>query len=145
MDMLILSWAQKVMISLQQKTKMRAKEFITEQNNLPDRITKPMPSTWVIPALQNQNAYLQYRFAVALAGARAVRNGDIPKMDKESVWGENQLVSGYMNPDIEEDIDFALGEMGLSGKILVTSKDSEETSDTGIDSPLKAFKGYKRK
>jgi hypothetical protein len=133
------------MISLQQKTKMRAKEFITEQNNLPDRITKPMPSTWVIPALQNQNAYLQYRFAVALAGARAVRNGDIPKMDKESVWGENQLVSGYMNPDIEEDIDFALGEMGLSGKILVTSKDSEETSDTGIDSPLKAFKGYKRK
>jgi hypothetical protein len=133
------------MISLQQKTKMRAKEFITEQNNLPDRITKPMPSTWVIPALQNQNAYLQYRFAVALAGARAVRNGDIPKMDKDSVWGENQLVSGYMNPDIEEDIDFALGEMGLSGKILVTSKDSEETSDTGIDSPLKAFKGYKRK
>ena len=124
---------------------MRAKEFITEQNNLPDRITKPMPSTWVIPALQNQTAYLQYRFAVALAGARAVRNGDIPKMDKDSVWGENQLVSGYMNPDIEEDIDFALGEMGLSGKILVTSKDSEETSDTGIDSPLKAFKGYKRK
>ncbi len=145
MDMLILSWVQKVMISLQQKTKMRAKEFITEQNNLPDRITKPMPSTWVIPALQNQNAYLQYRFAVALAGARAVRNGDIPKMDKESVWGENQLVSGYMNPDIEEDIDFALGEMGLSGKILVTSKDSEETSDTGIDSPIKGFKGYKRK
>jgi len=66
-------------------------------------------------------------------------------MDKESVWGENQLVSGYMNPDIEEDIDFALGEMGLSGKILVTSKDSEETSDTGIDSPIKGFKGYKRK
>ena len=49
---------------------MRAKEFITEQSNLPDRITKPMPSTWVIPELQNQNAYLQYRFAVALAGAR---------------------------------------------------------------------------
>jgi hypothetical protein len=50
-----------------------------------------------------------------------------------------------MNPDIEEDIDFALGEMGLSGKILVTSKDSEETPDTGIDSPIKGFKGYKRK
>jgi hypothetical protein len=124
---------------------MRAKEFITEQNNLPDRITKPMPATWVIPELQNQNAYLQYRFAVALAGARATRNGDIPKMDKESVWGENQLVSGYMHTGVEEDIDFALGEMGLSGKILVTSQDSEETPDTGIDSPLKAFKGYKRK
>ena len=124
---------------------MRAKEFITEQSNLPDRITKPMPSTWVIPALQNQNAYLQYRFAVALAGAKAVRNGDIPRMDKESVWGENQLVSGYMNPDVADDIDFALGEMGISGKVLVTSKDSEETSDTGIDSPLKAFKGYKRR
>lgn len=124
---------------------MRAKEFITEQSSLPDRITKPMPSTWVIPELQNQNAYLQYRFSIALAGARAARNGDIAKLDKDSVWGENQLVSGYMNPDIEEDIDFALGEMGLSGKKLVTSEHSEETSDTGIDSPLKAFKGYKRK
>ena len=50
-----------------------------------------------------------------------------------------------MNPDIEEDIDFALGEMGLKGKILVTSEHSEETPDTGIASPLKAFKGYKRK
>jgi hypothetical protein len=124
---------------------MRAKEFITEQTNLPDRITKPMPSTWVIPQLQNQNAYLQYRFSVALAGAKAARNGDIPKMDKDSVWGENQLVSGYMNPDIEEDIDFALGEMGLNGKILVTTENSEETSDTGIASPIKGFKGYKRK
>jgi hypothetical protein len=124
---------------------MRAKEFITEQNSLPDRITKPMPATWVIPELQNQNAYLQYRFSVALAGARAARNGDIPRMDKESVWGENQLVSGYMHTGVEEDIDFALGEMGLKGKQLVTSKDSEETSDTGIVSPLKGFKGYKRK
>jgi hypothetical protein len=121
---------------------MRAKEFITEQNNLPDRISKPLPATWVIPELQNQNAYLQYRFSVALAGAKAVRNGDIPRMDKESVWGENQLVSGYMNPEAAEDIDFALGEMGLKGKKLVTSEKSEETPDTGIVSPLKGFKGY---
>jgi hypothetical protein len=104
-----------------------------------------MPSTWVIPELQNQNAYLQYRFSIALAGAKAARNGDIPRIDKESVWGENQLVSGYMNPDIGDDIDFALGEMGLGGKVLVTSEHSEETPDTGIASPLKAFKGYKRK
>ena len=125
---------------------MRAKEFITEQSNLPDRITKPMPSTWVIPELQNQNAYLQYRFSIALAGAKAARNGDIPRMDKDSVWGENQLVSGYMNPDVADDIDFALGEMGLKGsKVLVTSEHSEETPDTGIASPVKAFKGYKRK
>ena len=124
---------------------MRAKEFITEQNNLPERITNPLPATWVIPELQNQNAYLQYRFAIALAGAKAARNGDIPRLGKDSVWGENQIVSGYMNPDIEEDIDFALGEMGLKGKLLVTSKDSEETSDTGIASPLNPFKGYKRK
>ena len=121
---------------------MRAKEFIKAQSNLPDRITKPLPATWVIPELQNQNAYLQYRFSVALAGAKAARNGDIPRLSKDSVWGENQVLSGYMNPDLEQDIDFALGEMGLKGKKLVTSKDSEETSDTGKDSPLKAFKGY---
>jgi hypothetical protein len=121
---------------------MRAKEFITEQSNLPDRITKPLPSTWVIPELQNQNAYLQYRFSVALAGAKAARNGDIPRLSKDSVWGENQVLSGYMNPDLEQDIDFALGEMGIQGKKLVTTKHSEETSDTGIVSPLKSFKGY---
>ena len=121
---------------------MRAKEFITEQINLPQRIANPLPSTWVIPELQNQNAYLQYRFSIALAGAKAARNGDIPKLDKDSVWGENQIVSGYMNPGIDKDIDYALGEMGLSGKQLVTSDKSEETSDTGIVSPVKPFKGY---
>ena len=120
---------------------MRAREFITEQK-LPDRITRPLPATWVIPELQNQNAYFQYRFSVALAGAKAARNGDIPRMDKDSVWGENQLVSGYMNPDIEEDIDFALGEMGLKGKKLVTTEKSEETPESGIVSPIKPFKGY---
>jgi hypothetical protein len=50
-----------------------------------------------------------------------------------------------MNPDVADDIDFALGEMGLGGKVLVTTEHSEETPDTGIDSPLKGFKGYKRK
>ena len=35
--------------------------------------------------------------------------------------------------------------MGLGNKVLVTSEHSEETSDTGIDSPLRGFKGYKRK
>jgi len=121
---------------------MRAREFINEQSNLPQRITNPLPISWVIPELQNQNAYLQYRFAVALAGAKAARNGDIPRMEKDSVWGENQIVSGYMNPEESADIDFALAEMGLSGKEQVTSTKSEETTDTGITSPLKAFKGY---
>ena len=120
---------------------MRAREFITEQK-LPDRISRPLPATWVIPELQNQNAYIQYRFSVALAGARAARNGDIPRMDKNSVWGENQLVSGYMHPEVAEDIDFALGEMGLKGKKLVTTEKSEETPNTGIVSPIKSFKGY---
>ena len=121
---------------------MRAKEFITEQSNLPQRISNPLPSTWVIPELQNQNAYLQYRFSVALAGAKAARNGDIPRLEKDSVWGENQIISGYMNPDLEQDIDYALGEMGLKGKVLVTSKESEETNDTGVNSPVRSFKGY---
>jgi hypothetical protein len=121
---------------------MRAKEFITEQSNLPQRIANPLPSTWVIPELQNQNAYLQYRFSVALAGAKAARNGDIPRLAKDSVWGENQIISGYMNPELEQDIDYALGEMGLKGKVLVTSKESEETNDTGVNSPVRSFKGY---
>jgi hypothetical protein len=41
-------------------------------------------------------------------------------------------------------IDDALKQMGLSGKKRLSTIDSEETEDVGKSSPLVPFKGYKK-
>ena len=51
---------------------MRAREFIVEgttEHLLPDQ-SDALPATYVIPELPNQDPYLQYRFGVAIAGAK---------------------------------------------------------------------------
>ena len=66
---------------------MKAKEFISEAiENKPD--LDPLPATYVLPKLQNQDAYLQYRFGIALASARARVAGEIP-FEPQSDFGEN--------------------------------------------------------
>ena len=51
---------------------MRAREFINEgkTGSLQDDVAKALPSTYAIPELKNQDPYLQYRFSVAIAGAK---------------------------------------------------------------------------
>jgi hypothetical protein len=91
---------------------------------------------------------MQYRFSVALAGAKgkAARKaeGD-PEFDPTSSWGENEIVISS-DPDIGKWIDMALKDMGLpaSDKKLVSTKTSDELTDTVAKSPVVAFTGYKR-
>lgn len=128
---------------------MRAREFITESTGsiLPE-VQRTLPAAWVIDALQNNDFYSQYRFGVALAGAKgkAQREQDnVPKYDRETTWGENEIVISYAGADaLKEYLDDALREMGLppSAAKLVTTKKSEEPADAGNKSPLKGFKGY---
>ena len=133
---------------------MRAREFIAENTNFDDgsieaNVSRSLPSTYVIPALQNQNAYLQYRFSVALAGAKGKKErkaeGD-PEFSSTTNWGENEIIISS-DPNIGEWIDIALKDMGLpsSDKRLVSTKTSDEPINTGTKSPVTAFKGYKRK
>jgi len=128
---------------------MRAKEFITENRAaLSVDIARALPGTYTIPGLPNSDFYKQYRFGVALAGAR----GQIERMqdsippynfEKETPWGENMIVSSYMDGDIEKDIDYAMKETGVPGtKVLISTKKSEEAPDVVKTSPVKAFKGY---
>lgn len=131
---------------------MRAKEFIVEQNGsiLPD-VRRTIPAAWVIPALQNNDFYKQYRFGVALAGAkgRAQREKDnVPEYSKETPWGENEIVVSYAGVEpLKQYLDDALREMDLppSAAKLVTTGKSEEPLNTDKQSTLKPFKGYKRK
>lgn len=133
---------------------MRAREFIAEdtsfvKGSIQSDVARSLPSTYIIPALQNQNAYMQYRFSVALAGARGKeerrKEGD-PEFEPTSSWGENEIVISDA-PDIGKFIDIALKDMGLpsSDKRLVSTKTSDEPPGTITKSPVTAFKGYKRK
>lgn len=101
--------------------------------------------TYVIPELPNQDAYLQYRFNVAMAAARGIeqrRSEGAPEFDPESVWGENMIVVST-DPDADKQIDTALKMMGITGgKRAISKQKSRESSYVQTKSPLNSFKGY---
>lgn len=121
---------------------MRAREFITEASTLQADVAAALPATYVIPKLQNQDPYLQYRFGVAIAkakGSRAMDPGPEEDFGSTSVWGENQVIVSYSN-SIDEYIDDALKNIGLSpsDKRLISTPRSEETSTVNKTSPVPA-------
>jgi hypothetical protein len=130
---------------------MRASEFLTEQHgSLTNDVSRALPGTYTIPGLPNNDFYKQYRFGVAMASAR----GQIERQQDsisphafadETPWGENMIVSSYMDPNIAADIDYAMKEVGVTGKRLISTPKSEEAIDIVKSSPITAFKGYKRK
>jgi hypothetical protein len=134
---------------------MRAKEFIIEDSTIPDSdnrlsssVARSLPSTYSIPALPNSDFYKQYRFGVAIAGARSAeqRQSDSngASMAPSSAWGENEIIIAY---DLDTDIiDYALNIVGLksSDKKLISTKKSEEMSEVDTNSPVQGFKGYPR-
>lgn len=127
---------------------MRAHEFITEgrTGSLQPDVAKALPATYVIPELPNQDPYLQYRFSVALAGAKGAeqRSKDgVPPYVEKSAWGENEIVVSY-EPGIDKWIDDALKQMGMSGKKMISTPRSDEADDVGKTSPINSFKGYKK-
>lgn len=127
---------------------MRAKEFIREgrTGTLQPDVAAALPATYALPELPNQDPYLQYRFGVAIAGAKGAKKrqeDNVTPYAKESAWGENQIVVSF-DPNIEEYIDDALKQMGLHGKRLISTINSEETSDVQNKSPMNSFKGYSK-
>ena len=127
---------------------MRAHEFILENARVPLSVDvgRALPGTYTLPELPNSDFYAQYRFGVALAGAKGAKQraaDDIQPYSSESEWGENLIVSSYMDPSLPQDIDYALGEVGKKGKRLISTPDSEEATDVTKVSPVPAFKGFK--
>ena len=133
---------------------MRAKEFIREDidgrtGSITYDVARALPGAFKIPALKNQDPYLQYRFGVAIAGAKGAKQraeDNVPPFDgKESVFGENEIVVSY-DPHVVDYIHDALKAMGMppSDAIQVGSMKSEEMPEVVKVSPVKAFKGYKR-
>ena len=108
-----------------------------------------LPGAFKIPALKNQDPYLQYRFGVAIAGAKGAaqrRKDGVPPFDgKESVFGENEIVVSY-DPHVVDYIHDALRAMGMppSDAVQIGTMASEEATDVDKISPVRAFKGYPR-
>jgi hypothetical protein len=126
---------------------MRAREFISEGKSpeklLPDQ-ADALPATYVIPELPNQDPYLQYRFSVAIAAAKGKKKRDeegVGSMHRTSAFGENEIVVSYGN-DVGEYIDDALKQMGMSGKKMISTPTSIETTDVNKTSLMQGFKGY---
>jgi hypothetical protein len=130
---------------------MRATEFVTEgkTGTITRDVGLALPGAFKIPALKNQDPYLQYRFGVAIAGAKgaAQRAQDsVPDFDgQESVFGENEIVVSY-DPEAEVWIRDALVAMGMpaSDAKRIGTQASEEAPDVTKISPVNPFKGYPR-
>ena len=129
---------------------MRAREFVVEgrTGSITTDVGRALPGAFKIPALKNQDPYLQYRFGVAIAGAKGAaqraKDGVAP-YHKESVFGENEIVVSY-DPQAETWIKDALLAMGVpaSGAVRIGTQASEEATDVVVTSPVKSFNGYPR-
>jgi len=131
---------------------MRAKEFISEQKtNGLTMASYSLPDTYIMPELKNSDFYELYRFGLAIAAVRGeggeddgVQNEFKNKFDAETTWGEHQVVSSEFDRDLGSTIDKALKKVGKSGKVLASTPGSNELPNTGTQSTLKPFKGYKK-
>lgn len=129
---------------------MRAREFVTEARTgtITRDVGLALPGAFKIPRLQNNDPYKQYRFGVAIAGAKgaAQRAQDhVPEFDgPESVFGEDLIVVSY-DPHVKKYIDDALHSMNMpaSDAVQIGTMASEEAPDVDRVSPIKAFKGYR--
>ena len=130
---------------------MRAKEFISEARtgSITQDVGRALPGAFKTPALKNQDPYLQYRFGVAIAGAKGAKQrakDNVPPFDgRESEFGENEIVVSY-DPHVADYIKDALRAMGMpaSDAVRVGTDKSEEMPEVVKVSPVKPFKGYGR-
>jgi len=124
---------------------MRAKEFLKEVKlhgtfgTVEKNVSDSLPGTFVQRDLRNTDPYMQYRYGLALAGARAkLEHGT--EFEQESAWAENLAVVTYAKED-EETIRLADAMMGVSATRIASSNSTE--TDVNAASPVPARKTNK--
>jgi hypothetical protein len=123
---------------------MRAKEFLPEAAkshgkfaSLTPEIDAALPGVWVQHQLRNTDPYMQYRYGLAMAAARADAAGHVD-FEQESSWAENLTIVGF-TPEDEEVVKMADKLMGVKATRIANSK-SEEAADTEKVSVVAKFK-----
>ena len=128
---------------------MRAREFITEQQNLPAEEASPLRYTYELPGVTTADPYRTYRVGVAIARARSdVQQDDINpyklKWSPEAALGKYAVISG-VNDTVDPIIDQALRMTDTpGGKRMVSSPESKEPDFIQDKSPIRPFAGYPR-
>jgi hypothetical protein len=112
---------------------MKAKEFIVESSE----VSNSLPGVYIQPQLRNQDPYLQYRYGMAVAAARAYKNGDLngSTFKKETNWSENLIQIMFAKED-EETIQLASELFGVSPVKISNSKSEEEEKSINKASPV---------
>jgi hypothetical protein len=128
---------------------MRAKEFINEDqtqkshgkaSKVRDRADAALPGMFVQRQLRNTDTYMQMRYGIALAAARAEQAGDI-QFNQETAWAEN-FINGMFVPEDEETIMLASKLMGVT-PTRITDNKSREPKSTHTASPVASPKKNK--
>ena len=118
---------------------MRAHEFITEvklqgrSSKLAQDVNAALPGVFSQTELRNTDPYMQYRYGVAVAAARAEAAGDI-EFSQETAWAENLTQVMYAAED-EETIKLASKLMGVK-PTKIADRQSHEGLGTNTHSPV---------
>jgi len=118
---------------------MRAKEFLPEGAKSHGKFTSlnadvdaALPGVWVQHQLRNTDPYMQYRYGIAIAAARADAAGHV-EFEQESPWAENLTIVGY-TPEDAEVVKLADKLMGVKAT-RIADDSSREPADTNNVSP----------
>jgi hypothetical protein len=119
---------------------MRAKEFLPEGAkshgkfiSLDSDSDATLPGVWVQRQLRNTDPYMQYRYGVAVAAARAEQAGNV-EFEQESPWAENLTIVGF-SPEDGEVIKMADKLMGVKAT-QIADQASREESGVMTQSPV---------
>lgn len=121
---------------------MRAKDFVRESFNakhhgkpgkVNPRASATLPGVYVQQQLRNTDPYMQYRYGMAVAGARARKEFGVD-FEQESAFGEN-LVQVMYTPEDEETIKLASELMGVT-PTKISDNTSSEPASTNSVSPV---------
>jgi len=113
---------------------MRAKEFLPETKlhgtfgTVDKNVSDSLPGAFVQRDLRNTDPYMQYRYGLAVAGARAKKEHDID-FDQESAWAENLTIVPFSVED-EETIRLADKMMGVKATRIASSQSTETNVNT---------------
>jgi len=126
---------------------MRAKEFLPEgakshgtYTSLDADVDAALPGVWVQRQLRNTDPYMQYRYGIAIAAARADAAGHV-EFEQESPWAENLTIIGY-TPEDAEVVKMADKLMGVNAT-RIADDSSREPKDTNNTSPVASPKRNK--
>jgi hypothetical protein len=121
---------------------MKISEIISEsytpkthgtEEKLRASVSDSMPGVFVQRQLRNTDTYMQYRYGIAVASARAVANGDVT-FSGESEFAENLTQVMYTDQD-EETIKLASKLFGVTPTQITTTK-SQESNTINKSSPV---------